>query len=208
MIVKKFKKKKGEGGDVVRGKTGKYVARERMPGNIFLGCSNGSGFSRDPLSAAFRMATVLTPREGDEWFTKWVSHKQNKLCSTKVLLVKPSPSPGKNKSTEETGIPMPPSPHTHTHTHTHGVVGAYPRGTGSNPVEGNGHFFSLIPSALSFVFLWHASSDSAEVLADAWCRGPADRSWSVSCMIVSRWSWRECLKCLFWLTQERPTLVV
>ena len=36
----------------------------------------------------------------------------------------------------------------------------------------------LIPSALSFVFLWHASSDSAEVLADAWRRGPADRSWS------------------------------
>ena len=52
---------------------------------------------------------------------------------------------------------------THTHTHTHGwvsqvfaltdarcacprsvigsTVGAYPRGTGSNPVEGNGHFF-------------------------------------------------------------------
>ena len=33
------------------------------------------------------------------------------------------------------------------------TVGAYPRGTGSNPVEGNGHFFSLVPSALSFVFL-------------------------------------------------------
>ena len=56
------------------------------------------------------------------------------------------------------------------------TMGAYPRDTGSNPVEGNGHFFPLIPSALSFVFLWHASSDSAEVLADAWCRGPADRS--------------------------------
>ena len=36
----------------------------------------------------------------------------------------------------------------------------------------------------------HASSDSAEVLADAWRRGPADRSWSLSCMIVSRSSWR------------------
>ena len=33
------------------------------------------------------------------------------------------------------------------------TVGAYPRGTGSNLVEGNGHFFSLTPSALSFVFL-------------------------------------------------------
>ena len=50
--------------------------------------------------------------------------------------------------------------HTHTHTHTlsevyvstdarracprsviGSMVGAYPRGTGSNPVEGNGHFF-------------------------------------------------------------------
>ena len=30
-------------------------------------------------------------------------------------------------------------------------MGAYSRGTGSNPVEGNGHFFSLMPSALSFV---------------------------------------------------------
>ena len=31
--------------------------------------------------------------------------------------------------------------HAHTHTHTHSTMGAYPRGTGSNPVEGNGHFF-------------------------------------------------------------------
>ena len=39
-----------------------------------------------------------------------------------------------------------------------GTVGAYPRGTGSksNPVEGS-RDFSLIPPALSFVFLWHAS---------------------------------------------------
>ena len=71
--------------------------------------------------------------------------------------------------------------------------------------RGQWALFFLTPSALSFVFLWHASSDSAEVLADAWRRGPADRSWSVSCMIVSRssrrvsvWSvcfdWREaCL---------------
>ena len=38
----------------------------------------------------------------------------------------------------------------------HGVIGStvgtHPRGTGSNPIEGNGHFF-LILSALSFVFL-------------------------------------------------------
>ena len=56
--------------------------------------------------------------------------------------------------------------------------------------RGQWALFSLISSALSFVFLWHASSDSAEVLADAWRRGPADRSWSLSCMIVSRSSWR------------------
>ena len=31
------------------------------------------------------------------------------------------------------------------------TLGAYPRDTGSNPVKGNGHF-SLMPSALSFVF--------------------------------------------------------
>ena len=56
--------------------------------------------------------------------------------------------------------------------------------------RGQWALFSLIPSALSFVFLWHASSDSAEVLADAWRSSPADRSWSVSCMIVSGSSWR------------------
>ena len=33
------------------------------------------------------------------------------------------------------------------------TMGAYPRGTGSNPVEGNGHFFPLMLSALSFAFL-------------------------------------------------------
>ena len=74
--------------------------------------------------------------------------------------------------------------HTHTHTQTHKHTG---RGTRTRT---HTHIFSLIPSALSFVFLWHASSDSAEVLADAWRRGPADRSWSLSCMIVSRSSWR------------------
>ena len=35
------------------------------------------------------------------------------------------------------------------------TMGAYPKGTGSNPVEGNGCFFSLMLTALSFVFLWH-----------------------------------------------------
>ena len=39
---------------------------------------------------------------------------------------------------------------THTHTHTIGsTMGAYPSGTGSNPVERNGHFF---PHAVSSIF--------------------------------------------------------
>ena len=35
------------------------------------------------------------------------------------------------------------------------TVGAYPRGTGSNPVEGNGHFFPSYRQLYLFVFLWH-----------------------------------------------------
>ena len=38
-------------------------------------------------------------------------------------------------------------------------MGAYPRDTGSNPVEGNWWaLFSLIPSALYFIFLWHTNT--------------------------------------------------
>ena len=33
------------------------------------------------------------------------------------------------------------------------MMGAHPRTTGWNLVKGNGPFFSLMPSALSFVFL-------------------------------------------------------
>ena len=81
--------------------------------------------------------------------------------------------------------------HTHTHTaHTHTHTAHTHTNTHTHTRRGQWALFSLIPSALSFVFLWHASSDSAEVLADAWRRGPADRSWSLSCMIVSRSSWR------------------
>ena len=69
-------------------------------------------------------------------------------------------------------------------------MGAYPRDTGSNSVEGNGHFFPSYRQLYLSSFSDTPSSDSAEVLADAWRRGPADRSWSVSCMIVSRSSWR------------------
>ena len=59
----------------------------------------------------------------------------------------------------------------------------------------------------TLVFLWHASSDSAEDLADAWRRGPADRSWSVfmhDCFAVELTG--ECLECSFRLTQGGPYL--
>ena len=71
---------------------------------------------------------------------------------------------------------------THTHTHTHWRARRH--------TQAHTHTHTHTHTHLSFVFLWHASSDSAEVLADAWRRGPADRSWSVSCMIVSRSSWQ------------------
>ena len=82
----------------------------------------------------------------------------------------------------------PPSP---THTYTHTRWARIPE-VQVQSRQGEWALFSLTPSALSFefVFLWHASSDSAEVLADVWRRGPAERSWSVSCIIASRWSWR------------------
>ena len=41
------------------------------------------------------------------------------------------------------------------------TMGTYSRGTGSNPVEVNRHF-SLIPSALTFVFLWHTHTQILE----------------------------------------------
>ena len=66
------------------------------------------------------------------------------------------------------------------------TMGAYPRDTGSNPVEGNGHFFPSYRQLYLSSFFDTLRSDSAEVLADALRRGPADRSWSLSCMIVSR----------------------
>ena len=69
--------------------------------------------------------------------------------------------------------------HTHTHTHTHAHIHTHVR------VHTHTHTHTRARARA----LWHASSDSAEVLADAWRRGPAE-SRSVSCMIVSRWSWR------------------
>ena len=46
-----------------------------------------------------------------------------------------------------------------TYTHTRGVIestmGAYPRGTGSNPVEENGRFFHSCRQLYLSSFLWH-----------------------------------------------------
>ena len=88
-----------------------------------------------------------------------------------------------------------------------GVIGstmdAYSRGTGSNPVEGNGHFFSLILSALSSSF-FHTDlrTQRRSLQTPGGSRGPADRSSSVSlCMLVFHdRAGGECLKCLFRLT--------
>ena len=62
------------------------------------------------------------------------------------------------------------------------TVGVYPRGTGSNPVEGNGHFF---PHAVSSIF--RLSLTRFVRLSGGPCRclmSRSRRSWSVSCMIV------------------------
>ena len=71
------------------------------------------------------------------------------------------------------------------------TVGVYPRGTGSNPVEGNGHFFpscrQLYLSSFSDTPLL-TQRRSLQTLGGS--RSPADRSWSVSLHdCVSRWSW-------------------
>ena len=67
----------------------------------------------------------------------------------------------------------------------HGVigstVGAYPRGTGSNPNEGNGHFF---PSYRQLYLSSFSDTPrptqrrSLQMLGGS--RGPADKSWSAS----------------------------
>ena len=52
------------------------------------------------------------------------------------------------------------------------TMGAYPRGTGSNPVEGNGHFFPHAARSV-FLFLWHIHTGS--VLSQAiWFRHDGD----------------------------------
>ena len=90
----------------------------------------------------------------------WVGKKENmkkekRLRSDKIVV---------NLSKKESARYKHTHAHMHACTYTHtlslsrGVIGrmmgSYPRGTGSNPIEGNGHFFSLMLSALSFVFLW------------------------------------------------------
>ena len=68
------------------------------------------------------------------------------------------------------------------------TVGAYPRGTGSNPVEGNGHFFpsyrQLYLSSFSDTLL-PTQRRSLQMLDIA---VPQIGVGVCSCMIVSRWS--------------------
>ena len=68
------------------------------------------------------------------------------------------------------------------------TVGAYPRGTGSNPVEGNGHFFpsyrQLYLSSFSDTLL-PTQRRSLQMLDVA---APQIGVGVLSCMIVSWWS--------------------
>ena len=71
------------------------------------------------------------------------------------------------------------------------TVGAYPRGTGSNPVEENGHFFPHTISSIFRLSLTHTHT----------------HSWSVfmhDCFAVELTG--ECLKCSFRLTRGGPYL--
>ena len=68
---------------------------------------------------------------------------------------------------------------------SHGVIGstmgAYPRGTGSNPVEGNGHLFpscrQLYLPSFSDMSL---PTQRRSLQTPGGSRGPTYRSWSVS----------------------------
>ena len=61
------------------------------------------------------------------------------------------------------------------------MMGAYPRGTGSSPIEGNGHFFpschQLYPSSFSDMPF---PTQRRSLQTPGGSRGPTDRSWSVS----------------------------
>ena len=60
-------------------------------------------------------------------------------------------------------------------------MGAYPRGTGSNLVEGNGHFFpSCCQLYLSPFFDTPFPAQQRSLQTPGGSRGPADRSSSVS----------------------------
>ena len=83
------------------------------------------------------------------------------------------------------------------------TVGAYPRGTGSNPVEGNGHFFSLISSALVFS-LTHMHVHSHTCVRTHTAAGVFRNA----CLWFMMELVGECLKCLLQLTRGVPALVV
>ena len=93
-------------------------------------------------------------------------------------------------------------------------MGAYPRGKGSNTVEGNGHFFRscrqlYLSSFSSFSDMSRPTQRRSLQTPDS-CRCPADRNWNVSqCMLVFTMELaEECLKCLFELTRGVSDLMV
>ena len=89
------------------------------------------------------------------------------------------------------------------------TVGAYPRRTGSNPVEGNGHFFPsyrhLYLSSFSDT-LRPTQRRSLQMLDVAVAQIYESECFMHDCFAVELAG--ECLKCLFRLTRGGPTLVV
>ena len=91
-----------------------------------------------------------------------------------------------------------------------GVIGstvdAYPRGTGSNSVEGNGHFFPSYRQLYLSSFpdtLRPTQRRSLQMLDVA---VPQIECFMHDCLVVKLAG--ECLKCSFRLTRGGPTLVV
>ena len=80
------------------------------------------------------------------------------------------------------------------------TMGAYPRDTGSNPVEGNGHFFPSYRQLYLSSFLdTHTHTHTHTHTQELEC-------FMHDCFAVELAG--ECLKCLFRLTGGGPTLVV
>ena len=86
------------------------------------------------------------------------------------------------------------------------TMGAYPRDTGSNPVEGNGHFFpSYRQLYLSSFFDTHTHTH-ARTHAHTYTHRKELECFMHDCFTIELTG--ECLKCLFRLTGGVPAVVV